>query len=223
MRRRLGLAAVEGAQRRQSADDVEEVPGEKRERLPPLARAMLRVPADQPHEDRHERKRQQHDPGRKRVEERNQDEHRSRHDEGEDDLRQVAGEGRLERVHPADRRRCGLGARGPVERRGVVPEPPLDELEPQAGEDVARGAPAHDLESPGRPGTRRDDGEEERQRRGDVPERSTREGPRSHLGEQHRLGEHEQRGDEPESRIDREHRPDGPRTTTKARIENAHR
>ena len=57
---RLRLAAVERAQRRQPAHDVEEVRGEQPQRLPALARAALGRAADQPHEQRHERQRQQH-------------------------------------------------------------------------------------------------------------------------------------------------------------------
>ena len=57
---RLDGAAVERAQRRQPADDVEEVGREREQRLPALARVPLGVTADQPHEDGDERQREQH-------------------------------------------------------------------------------------------------------------------------------------------------------------------
>jgi hypothetical protein len=69
-----------------AADDVEKVPRGAAAQ-PPLARSLLRVAADQPHEDRHEGQRQQHQPGRGEVDRADPAEHRERHDEGEHDLR----------------------------------------------------------------------------------------------------------------------------------------
>ena len=96
---------VEGAERRQPADDVGEVVREERERLPAFSRSMLGVAADEPHEDRHERKRHQHDPGGGEVDRRDEREHRDGDERGQHDLRQVAGEGRLERVDARHRER----------------------------------------------------------------------------------------------------------------------
>ena len=127
---RLRLAAVEGAKRRQAAHDVEEVRREQRERLPPLAGTLLRVAADEPHEHRHERQRQQHHPCGDGVDHRDEHEHRDRDGDSEDDLRQIAGERRLERVDSADSRRSHLGALSAIERGGMIAKPSLDELEP---------------------------------------------------------------------------------------------
>ena len=101
----LGTAAVERSERRKAADDVAEVSGEERERLPALLRAALGVPADQPHEDRDERKRQQHDAGRQQIDRGHERQHRDGDDRREHDLGQVAGERRLERLDPRDRDR----------------------------------------------------------------------------------------------------------------------
>ena len=90
---------------------------EQRERLPALARAVLRVAPDEPHEDRDERKRQQHDAGREEVDRRDERENGDGHDEREDDLREVAGERRLERLDARDRGGRDLGALRAVERR----------------------------------------------------------------------------------------------------------
>jgi hypothetical protein len=72
---RLRLRAVERAQRRQPAHDVEEVVREECERLPALPRATLRLTSDEPHEHGHERKRQKHDSRREEVNPRDEDQH----------------------------------------------------------------------------------------------------------------------------------------------------
>ena len=88
--------------------------------------------------------------------------------EREHDLRQVAGERRLERVDAGDRERGDLGALGTVERRRLIAQPPLDELEPEPRQHVGRGAPARRPRSPRRPprGRRRPDEQDERRRPG---------------------------------------------------------
>ena len=103
-----------------------------------LARLLLRVAADQPHEHGHERQRREQDERRRDVDGRDPREHRDRHDAGEHDLRQVAGEVRLEAVHALHRGRRDLGARGAVERDRLRAQPLLDEREPQLGEHVRR-------------------------------------------------------------------------------------
>jgi hypothetical protein len=55
---RLGPRAVERPQRRQASDHVQEMRRQEPECKPALARPLLRVPPDQPHEERHERQRQ---------------------------------------------------------------------------------------------------------------------------------------------------------------------
>ena len=190
---RLRLAAVERAERRQAADDVEEVRGEDRERLPPLVRALRRVPADEPHEDRHERQRQQQQPGGDRVEHRHEREHRHRHDDGEDDLRQIPRERRLQRADPRDRERRDLAALRPVERRRLRAQPLRDEIEPELREDRRRAAPTGDLEAPREQRARREHRDEQDDARLDLRERRAVERTRDDPREQQRLAEDEQR------------------------------
>ena len=114
------LGAAEGAQRRQAPDDVEEVGREPPQRLPALARALLGVAADQPHEHRHERQREQHDQRRLPVDHRDPGDDQERHDRGEHDLRQVAREVALERLDPLYRDGRDLGAAGAVGARSAA-------------------------------------------------------------------------------------------------------
>ena len=159
-RRRLLAAAVERPQRRQPADDVEEVRREQPQRLPALDRPLLRVAADEPHEHRHERQRREHQRGRAEVDRGHPAEHGERHDACEHDLRQVAGEVALERVDALHRGRRDLARLGAVERERSGAQAPLDEREPQLGEDAGGGAPAGDL---GRPRERAAAGERQRE------------------------------------------------------------
>ena len=149
---RLRLGSVEGTKRRQSADDVREVAREASERTPARVRSPLRVAADEPHEDRDEREREEHHARRDEVDRRDEDEDGRRHDRCEHELWQVAGERRLERVDAGDGDRRDLGAPRAVERGRPVAEPPLDEVESQLREDRRRRAPAGDLEAPRRRG-----------------------------------------------------------------------
>ena len=93
-------AAVERAQRRQPAHDVEEVRREQAQRLPALARPLLGVAPDEPHEHGHEREREQHDQRRRARSIRGDPERARRRGttHGQHELRQVAGEVGLERV-----------------------------------------------------------------------------------------------------------------------------
>ena len=198
----LGLraAAVERAQGRQPADDVQEVRREQPERLAPLRRAPLRVAADQPHEHGHEREREQHDPGGEQVDRRDERKHGDGDDEREHELREVARERGLERVHAADGERRHLGALGAVEGRRPVAESALDDVQAQVGERARRRpAPGH-LEAPGgRSAARRHDDEED-ERGQELPERGAREAARRDAREQHRLGEDEERGNDARAR-----------------------
>jgi hypothetical protein len=180
------------------------------------------VPADEPHEDRHERKGQQHQAGRERVEHRDERDHRDRDDERQDELRQQAGERGLERVHAGHG--CGrhLRALGAVERGRVVSESPRHEIEPQAREHLrGRAAPKH-LEAPGGDPPRRDHHDEQSERRGDVPQRRSAEPQRGDARDQHRLREDEQRGQEPQCGIGGQEPPHGPRAPEEPRVEHAH-
>ena len=201
----LGLrrAPVERAQSGQSTDDVQEVRGEQPERLTPLRRAPLRVAADQPHEHGHEREREQHDPGGDEVDRGHEGEHGDRDDRRQHELREVAGERGLERVDAADGEGRHLRALRAVERGRAVAEPALDDVQTQVRERARRRPPSGHLEAPGgRTAARRHDDEED-ERGEEILDRRARKAARRHAGEQHRLGEDEQRGDDPEGGVDR--------------------
>ena len=152
-----------------------------------------------------------------------EDEHRDRDGDGQDDLRQIAGERRLERVDTRDRGRRHLGALGAVERGGTIAQPSLDELEPQRREHVGRRPPADDLEARGgrRPADRR--GDEQREQPGQLVERRPVERARRDGRDQDGLGEDEQRRDDAERDVEREQRPHGARAADEARVERPHR
>ncbi len=75
-------------------------------------------------------------------------EHGHRHDDGEDELRQVAAEVRLEPVGAARGRGRDLGGVGAVEGERLVAQAMLDEPEPQLREHARRRAAPGDLEAP---------------------------------------------------------------------------
>ena len=149
---RLRPAAVERAQRRQAAHDVEEVRREEPQREPALARALLGVAADQPHEHRHERQRQQH-AARPRCRSIARRPSRARRAGRPRRARPAAGSGRST---PRARRRPGRPpprsppASTPSSAAGCVAQPPLDEREPQLGEHGRGGARARRPRSPRR-------------------------------------------------------------------------
>ena len=161
---RLRSPAVERAQRRQPAHDVKEVVRQQSKCLPALSRALLRVAADEPHEHRHERQREQHDAGRDEVDGSDDDEDRHRNDDGEHDLRHVLREGRLERVDAGDRRSGHLGALDTIECRWAAPQPCRHEVEPQLRDDACCCPAAGHLEAPCRQRPGADDGDEKRER-----------------------------------------------------------
>ena len=105
------------------------------------------------------------------------EQHRDRHEAGEHDLGQVAGEIGLERLDALDRRRGDLARLGAVEGCRLRAKPPLREGKAQLGEGRRRAAPAGDLEAPGeRPAPREDDPEQRRcqRRRRRARRRGTR-------------------------------------------------
>ena len=138
-------------------------------------------------------------------------------------LREIPRERRLERIGAGDGGRRDLGALGAVERRGLIWQPPLDELEPQVCEHVRRRPPADDLEAPGgqrAAGRGRDEQDEGRR---EVVERLTVERSRRHGRDQGGLHEHEQRRDEGERHVGGQQRPHGARAADEARVDHAHR
>ena len=120
---RLNARSV-GRPRTTSRKCVDEQP----QRLPALARLLLRIAADQPHEHGYERQREQHDERGDRVDRADPHEHGDRDDAGQDDLRQVAAE-----VAPRDASTpwtamvasSALSAPSSADR--LVAQPPLDE------------------------------------------------------------------------------------------------
>ena len=192
---------------------------EQAHRLPPRAGAVLGVAADEPHEDRDERQREHHHPGRERVDRDDERENRDGDDQRRDEIRQIAREGRIEGVHARDRGRRELGALRTVERRRPVPEARLDEVEPQLRDHLRRGAPAGRLESPRGDCAGEDHDHERAQRPRDVRKRRAAEGPRRDPRQEHRLREHEQGGDDAEERVGHQERSHRPRATEQARIE----
>ena len=220
----LGLrpATVERAQGRESADDVQEMRREQPERKPALACALLRLAADQPHEHGHERQREQHQPGRDRVDRDDEREHGHRNDDREHDLRQIAGEVGLE---PVDALHCGrrdLAGLGAVERERLSPEPALYELEAELGQDRGRGAAAGHLEAPRQdapPGERECEQDEVER---DIGQRRARERLRHDSCDQDRLDEDEPRGQGTEDRVQHEQVAHRAGSAHEALIENAH-
>ena len=166
--------------------------------MPMLPRALLRVAADQPHEDRDERQRQQHQARGKGIDRPDPHEHGQRNRHCENDLRQVAGEVGLERLDTLHGRRGDLADLGPVEGQRLRAQPPVDQRQAELGKDRRRGLPPPDLE---RPSEHRAAGEREREQfelRQDLVQRGTREGRRDDRREQRRLEEDKYRGGDAE-------------------------
>ena len=88
---------------------------EQAKREPALARALARVATDQPHEQGHDRERDQQQQGRAHVDRGNPREHDERDDRGEHDLGQVPAEVRLEPVDALNSRRGDLAGFHPVQ------------------------------------------------------------------------------------------------------------
>ena len=218
----LGPAAVVRAQRRQAAHDVEEVGREQAQRLPALAGALLGAASDQPHEDRHQRQRQEHHAGRQRIDPRHPGQHGDRHDGRQHELRQVAGEVRLEAVDALDARGRDLGRLGAVEGRRCVAQAPLGELDPEPGQRRRSSAPAGHLEAPPQHPAQRERHGEEHDVGRDIGRRGAVEGARDHRCEQRRLDQDQQRRAEPERDVGREQPAHRPRPPDEAPVERAH-
>ena len=144
----LRTTAVVRAQGGEAANDVQEMCRQHRERTPARPRALLRIAADQRHEQRDEGKSQHHDERGGEVEWRDPRDDRQRHDDGENELRQETREVGLERCEAVDG--CGgdLAALGAVEGRRLLAQAPFDELEPELRENPDRAEPSGDLEAP---------------------------------------------------------------------------
>ena len=179
-RERLRAAPIERAQRRQAADDVEEVDGEPAQGVGSLLGAPGGVAAHQDHEDRHQRERHDHDRGGDGVDRDDPGDDRDRHERCEHELGQEPPEVGLERRGSEDRGGGELGALGAVERRRPVDEPALGEREPKLREDARCREPPDGLEGPCEPGPRGEDEERAARAAASAPRGSSpRTSPRS--------------------------------------------
>ena len=124
---------------------------------PALAGALLGVAPDEPHEDRHERQREQHQARPRAVDHSGQREHGEGDDHRQHDLRQVAGEVRLEPVDALHRRRRDLARAGSVERQRLRPAAGARRARGGAprGRSTQRGGPRPRSPRPARRGPRR--------------------------------------------------------------------
>ena len=208
--------AVERPQRRQATHDIQEVTREQPEREPSLTRAILGVPADQPHEDGDERQREQHQAGGQGIDRHDQAEHRQRHQDRKHDLGQVAGEIRLEPVHTLDRRRGDLACLGAVERDRLVAKPRLDERKTKVGEDRrSRAAPGY-FEDPRQHAPPRESQRQQEKVERDVAQRRAGEGLGDDLRDQCRLKQNDHGRGRADDRVQHEqmaHRPCAPHET----------
>ena len=109
-----------------------------------------------------------------------------------------------------------------VERRRLVRQPPLDELEAQAREHRLCRAAADDLEPPGQHRSCRDHGNEQEELRRQVVERCAAEAAGGDRRDQDRLHQDEQGRSDPERGVGGERDARGPRATEKARVEQPH-
>ena len=218
----LRSPAIEGAERRQSAGDVEEVRREEDERAPLSPCLAFRIPADQNHEHGDERKRQQHEHRRCEIDRYDPGDHRQRNEQGEHELRHEPREVGVERVDSLNRHRCDLRARGAVERGRLVAEPPLDQLEAELREDAGRRDPARELEAPGENTASGEHECEERQVAGHVVERRAVVRTSNDTREQGCLDEDEERRREAERDVRREEHSRRSGAAQEARVERAH-
>lgn len=222
-RRGLGLGPPEDLQGRQPGDDVQEVPGEPGQQLPLPVHPGLGGPADQDHEQRDERQGDDDDRRRHPVLGDDPGEHRHRHDDREAELREVAGEVVVERVDAPGRQgdqRTGALSAQPV---GAQSRRPLQEQAAQFRLDGRAGAMGRQFGEPGDQGPSERDGDEQQERgtqRGDRE--PALEAAHHDLGDEHRLGDHQQGADQAESHHGRQEEAGGPCVVEQTRIDRFH-
>ena len=165
---------------------------------------------------------EQQDERRRDVDGRDPGEHRDRHDAGEDDLRQVAGEVRLEAVDALDRGRRDLGARRAV---GAA------RLRADAARRARASGPDSTLDAARRPATSNPHASAARpaktsRRSSSAVETASSEAPSKARAttsrEQRGLEQQEQGGDDPDRRVGREQHARRPCAAEQARVERAH-
>ena len=130
-RRHLGLRPVEDLERGQPRDHVEEVPGQDPEGVPLTVDPGLGVPADQDHEHRDDRHRQRDDHRSQGVLGDDDPGGDQRDHDGQDQLRQVAGEVGVQGAGPAGHQVRQLAHPAPAQERRPQAQRPIDHLHPQ--------------------------------------------------------------------------------------------
>ena len=225
--RRLRPAAVERAQRRQAAHDVEEVRREQPQRLPALPRALLGVAADQPHEDAARAAAYEHASaaetrGRSAP---TQASTATGTSAGEHDLRQVAAEVRLEPVarpgpRPPRSRRSRRRRARPAGRAGAARRAPAAAPESTAAA-ARRPATSKPQASAPRAANASDEQDERRARRRRATRRRRR-GRRSARAASPGASTSSAVA-EPERGVGREQPARRPGAAEEARVERAHR
>jgi hypothetical protein len=219
----LSVGTAEDPQRGEAVDEVEEVPGEPLECLPLPAGPRLRRQADEHHEDRQQRQRERHDQARRPVGQPDADHDQRGDDAAHHQLRQVAGEVRVESVDSAGGELGQLGA-------APLPQP----ARPQLGDPTQqRGAQLglHGCGRPGRdellrPGEDRapdDNAGQQDEIATDLGGAGTAEedrgdGVRDHVG----LDDDAAGTEHPEDHCELDERPRGPAMAQQARVEGSH-
>ena len=204
---RLILGAAERPQRRQAPYHVEEMRRQPAQRVPPLARPLLGVAPDQPHEHRHQRQRQQHDQRGEQVHERDPGDHDDRDDGGEHRLRQVAREIAVQGLDAVHGEGGDLAGGTAVVRRRLRTQAPLDERQPELGQHARGGPAARDLHPPREHRPQRERRQQQDELRPEPAKRGSGERRGDDQGEQTGLCQHHQRGRDPERGLDRQQRP----------------
>ena len=192
------LGGAEHLQRRQPADDVEEV---AREALqdPELSRGPVpRGCAHQRHEHRDQRQREQHYRGRDPVAGGQRDDDRQRHDHRQQNLGQIQREVVVQRIDPAcGERRERAGALSTDSRRPELGHP-SQQRTAKLGLCPSRRAAGSELGAPRHRRARTHDHQQRHDRPAKLREPATRERVGHHARQQPGLGDHQQRSDRPE-------------------------
>ena len=127
--------APEGAQRRQSLDELEEPPGQRTEAAPLACRAPGRLPAEVDHGDRHGDDQRHHDDQREPVLGGHPDQEDERHHGRHGRLGEVAGEVGVERAQAAGGGERELAGSLPGQPAGPEGEHLAQQLSLQRGDD----------------------------------------------------------------------------------------
>ena len=190
----LGLGTTEDLERGQSRHDVEEVPGQLLERPHAGGGAVLRGGSDERHEERDQGKADRDQDGADPVRSRHHADDRDGHDDGQEQLGQVAREVAVECVDPGGQEHAELTRAVAVEALWAERGDPGGRGESQLGLGRCRGPVRRTLGGPGQGGAthhhREQGGQGSAQRGGGAV---VHEGARHDRGDQEGLGDHQQR------------------------------